>query len=351
MNIPEFIQSLPTVLIPISISFAWFIGSFFILWIFRTFILHRLKKLTKSSAVIFDDAIFDALQSLRFRFYLAVSSYISLYSLQEGFYGMDMLQLLLVVLLFSECIRAFAMASASFIDAHVNKNTKKTEQAHTQSMFHIFRMIGLSFLWIIGSLLILSNFGINVASLIASLGIGGIAIALALQNVLGDLFSSFSLFIDKPFQIGDSIQIGDKFGVVKKIWMKTTRISLLQGEELIISNRELTSAQVQNFGRLKRRRDVIHFGVVYHTKTAQLKELPQMVQHIVEHKEQASFGRCHLKSLEDSSLLYELVYSINSGDYQVYMDIRQEILLDLIALCEKNNIEFAYPTQTIHLEK
>jgi len=206
-------------------------------------------------------------------------------------------------------------------------------------------------IWAIGGLLVLSNLGVNVTSLIAGLGIGGVAIALALQNILSDLFASFSIYFDKPFEVGDFIVVGANSGTVEKIGIKTTRIRALQGEEVIISNAELTKSRVQNFKKLKERRVVVRPGVLYETKHELLKEIPTLLQKAVDATEKTRFDRANLAEYGDSAIVFELVYYVLSGDYKEYMNLNEKILLAVKEAFDKKGIEFAYPTQTVYVRQ
>jgi small-conductance mechanosensitive channel len=210
--------------------------------------------------------------------------------------------------------------------------------------------VTLSFvLWTIGVLLILSNLGINVISLVAGLGIGGIAVALAAQNILGDIFSSYSLYLDQPFREGDFITTGIHSGTVRKIGLKTTRIQALDGEEIIISNQELTSARVQNFKPMQERRVVLNFGVTYDTPVQVMRAIPGIVKEIIEKKEGVRFDRSHFSLFGPSSLDFVTVYHMLDADYTKFMDTQQAINLEIMERFEKDGIAFAFPTQTVHV--
>ena len=170
-------------------------------------------------------------------------------------------------------------------------------------------------LWVAAGALVLDNMGYKITSLIAGLGIGGVAVALALQNILGDLFSSFAIYFDKPFKIGDFIVVGEYMGTVKKIGIKTTRIQALQGEEIVIPNNELTNAKVQNFGVMEKRRIVFSLGLNYNTPFDRLKKVPNFIKEIIENQKGAEINRVHFKSFGDFSLIYEIVYYVNSHTY------------------------------------
>ena len=206
-------------------------------------------------------------------------------------------------------------------------------------------------LWVLGFLLILSNFGIDITSLIAGLGIGGIAVALALQNILGDLFSSFAIYFDKPFEIGDFIVVGDKSGIVKKIGIKTTRVTSLQGEEIVFSNKELTTAQIQNFKKLKERRKVFSVGVTYNTPAEVVEQIPSFIEGVIKNIDNVRFDRSHFMEFADSALVFETVYYILSADYNDYMDVNQSIHLGIKKIFDEKGIEFAFPTQTLYVKK
>ncbi len=204
--------------------------------------------------------------------------------------------------------------------------------------------------WIFGIVFLLSNFGYDVTSIIAGLGIGGIAIALAAQAVLGDLFSYFVILFDRPFEIGDFIIVGDEMGVVEYIGIKTTRLRTLSGEQLVCANKDLTDSRVHNFKRMEKRRIVFSVGVTYQTTSAQLEKIPGMVKEIVEKNENVIFDRGHFANFGDSSLNFEFVYYLLSADYNIFMDTQQRVLLGIYNAFEKEQIEFAYPTQTIFFD-
>jgi small-conductance mechanosensitive channel len=205
--------------------------------------------------------------------------------------------------------------------------------------------------WFVGFIFLLGNLGYDVRTMIAGLGIGGIAIALAAQTVLGDLFSYFVIFFDKPFEIGDFIQTGSEMGTIEQIGIKTTRLRSLNGEQLVMSNSFLTGSTIHNFKRQATRRVVFTFGVVYNTKTDLLKQIPTMVKEIVVANSNVSFDRAHLSKLDNSSINFEVVYIIQTADFGKYMDIQQSILLQVMEAFESRGIEFAYPTQTVYVNK
>jgi len=206
-------------------------------------------------------------------------------------------------------------------------------------------------IWILGIVFLIDNLGYDVTTLVTGLGIGGIAIALAAQTILGDLFSYFVIFFDRPFEIGDNIMVDDKRGMVEYVGVKTTRIRTLSGEQLICSNTYLTNSRVHNFKRMVERRVVLNIGVIYQTTHEQLSRIPELGKSIIESKENIRFDRGHFVGFGDFSLNFEFVYFIESADYIVYMEGQQSINLDIVAAFEKEKIEFAYPTQTVFVNK
>jgi len=213
---------------------------------------------------------------------------------------------------------------------------------------HLVTLLARILLWTFGTIFVLSNLGIEVTSLIAGLGIGGIAIAFALQGVLSDLFASFSIYADKPFRIGDYIIIGADSGVVERIGVKTTRIRTLQGEELVVSNAELTTARVQNFKKMKERRTAMQFGVTYETSHDKVKAINGIVERIFEAVEGARLDRVHFTTFADSALLFDVVFYVDSPDYADFLDRQQQFNFELMDKFAEIGIEFAYPTQTIY---
>ncbi len=205
--------------------------------------------------------------------------------------------------------------------------------------------------WSIGVIFLLDNLGFKVSTVIAGLGIGGVAVALAAQAVLGDLFSFFAILFDRPFEIGDFIIVGDYLGSVEYIGIKTTRIRSLGGEQLIFSNTDLTNSRVRNYKRMERRRVLFQLGVTYDTSQEKLQQIPQLIKDIIIGVEDTVFDRAHFSSYGDFNLVIEVVYYVIGPDYNKYMDIQQLINLAIKREFDSRGIEFAFPTQTIHLNK
>jgi small-conductance mechanosensitive channel len=207
------------------------------------------------------------------------------------------------------------------------------------------------FIWAVGLLFLFSNLGYDVTTIIAGLGIGGIAIALAAQNILGDLFNYFVIFFDRPFEIGDFIVVDDKKGNVEHIGIKTTRLKSLTGEQLVFSNSDLSNSRIHNFKRMEQRRISFTLGVIYDTSLDQLREIPVIVRSIIEEQKEVSLDRVHFFSYGDYSLKYEVVYFVETSDYNRYADIQQDINFRIFEVFKEKGIQFAYPSQTIFMAK
>ena len=205
-------------------------------------------------------------------------------------------------------------------------------------------------IWGITLILFLENMGIKVNTLIAGLGIGGLALAFAAQAVLADVFCFFTIFFDKPFEIGDFIIVGPQMGTVEHIGIKTTRLRTLDGELLLFSNTDLTNSRIRNFKTMEERRVLFVLGVKYSTTYDQLKEIPGIIKKIIANIPDTTFGRTHFVSYGTYSLNFEIAYYVLSCDFDKYLDIHQEVNLRIKEEFEKLDIHFAFPTQTLHLQ-
>lgn len=205
--------------------------------------------------------------------------------------------------------------------------------------------------WSVVILVMLDNLGVNVTTLVAGLGVGGIAVALAAQNILGDLFASLSIVLDKPFVVGDFLSVGEFLGSVEKVGIKTTRVRSLSGEQLIFANNDLLNSRIRNYGRMFERRVVFSIGVTYQTTAEQLRAVQEILRDAIEAQEKVRFDRAHFQKYGDFALIFEIVYFVLSPDYNAYMDIQQAINLTIFERFAENGIEFAYPTQTLYLSQ
>jgi small-conductance mechanosensitive channel len=238
----------------------------------------------------------------------------------------------------------------SLADRGINNYVERTRSTEETNRIRPLIAVLNLIIWIVGILFLLDNLGFQISTIIAGLGISGIAVALAAQAVLGDLFSYFVIFMDRPFEIGDFLIFGDVLGTVEKIGVKTTRLRSLGGEEIIVSNADLTGTRVRNYKRMEERRIVFGFGVLYETSPEDLRAIPDLVREIVEGQELVRFDRAHFKAFGDYSLDFEVVYYVLSPDYTTYMNIQQAINFALFEALEERGVAFAYPTTTVYLE-
>ncbi|MBK7630482.1 MAG: mechanosensitive ion channel family protein [Ignavibacteriales bacterium] len=330
------------------IALGIFIGGIVIVFIFKKYILSRLKKWADSTSTSIDDLLVRAIEkSLVPVFYLGVF-YVSIKSLilSPNFEkGINIAVTIVITFLVVKTI-------VSSINLSLQSYFKKADDSdeREKQIKGIRGIVNLT-IWAIALVFLLDNLGIKITAVVAGLGIGGIAIALAAQAVLGDLFSYFVIFFDKPFKIGDFIIVGDKVGVVEYTGIKTTRIRALSGEQIVFSNTDLTNSRVHNYKKMERRRVVFKLGVIYQTSFEKLKLIPKIVKDIIEKQEDANFDRGHFANYGDFSLNFEFVYYVNGSDYNKYMDIQQSINFTIYEAFEREGIEFAYPTQTLFVNK
>lgn len=241
-----------------------------------------------------------------------------------------------------------ALWGTGVVDYLISRQVKEQDKKAAATTINVLGYVGKVVLWTVALLLALDNIpGIEVDALIASLGIGGIAVALAVQNILGDLFASLSIALDQPFVIGDSITVREYVGTVEHIGLKSTRVRSLTGEQLIFSNSDLLNSRIRNYGRMEERRVSFTLGVTCQTPYEKLGEIPGMIQEIIEAQPQTRFGRAHFKAYGDFSLNFEIVHCMLTSDYDVFMDIQQGINLEILRRFAEEGIELAYPTQTV----
>ncbi|MBX9767183.1 MAG: mechanosensitive ion channel family protein [Bdellovibrionales bacterium] len=196
----------------------------------------------------------------------------------------------------------------------------------------------------------LSNLGVDIGALIAGLGVGGIAVALAAQNILGDLLASLSIVLDQPFVIGDFIVVGQDKGTVERIGIKTTRLRSLSGEELIFSNKDLLENRVRNFKRMRERRVVLNFSVIYSTSPGELEKIPKFIQDIVQKYSLLRFERCHFVRYGASALEFEAVFWVTDPDNNLFMDLQQKVLIDMLRAFEREGVKLNLPTQSLKVD-
>ncbi|MFH1726547.1 MAG: mechanosensitive ion channel domain-containing protein [Elusimicrobiota bacterium] len=318
-------------------------------YIAHRILVGRLRKLAAKTGGGFDDFLVNLLAKISSLDFAVIALYLATHPLQANPTFHKIIHVAFVIVL---SWRAVTLAQELL--GYVLRNaTEKVgiEDAHASSALRNIQHLLNGVIWVGALLFVLDNLGVNITAAVAGLGIGGIAVAMAAQQILGDLFSSFVIFTDKPFKVGDFIIVGDMMGTVDYVGIKTTRIRSLGGEMLVFSNSDLTNSRIRNYKLMKERRVVFGFGVVYQTPYDKVRTIPDIVKDVVGGVKEARLDRVHFKAFGSSSLDFEVVYYVLSGDYNLYMDIQQTINLGLMKRFEEQKIEFAYPTQTLYLNK
>jgi len=312
------------------------------------FIIRRLKKLAQRTTTTFDDFLIKILEKIGLPALYISCFYLSAKTLKLPSGGGALINTLEMIIITFFAARIVVMLAGWSINIYL---VKKQQDPTAVRSFEGLLWAVKSLIWVLAVIILLDNLGYKVSTLIAGLGIGGIAVAIAAQALLKDFFSYFSIVFDHPFKIGDFIIIGDFMGTVEYIGIKTTRIRSLGGEQVVFSNTDLTDSRVRNYRLMEKRRVLFRIGVIYQTPLKQLKEIPKIIENIIKGTKDAAFDRAHFFSYGDFSLIFEVVYFVLNSDYNKYMDIQQEINLALKEEFEKRGIEFAYPTQTLYINK
>ena len=333
-----------------TISFGVLIITIILLFLFKLLLIKKLKKIAEKTKTNIDNTIIKSIEGIQLHFYILIGiffaiKFISIHEIIHEF---------VFYFIIINSAYYFIKLLENFLDSKIQKISIQKQHEKDDYSSYIIRVIGSSIkfsIWIMVFLIVFSNFGYDITTIVAGLGISGLAIVFALQSVLSDIFASISIYFDKPFRVGDFIIVGEHMGSVKKIGIKSTRIETLQGEELVISNKELTETRVRNFRNMEKRRIEFIIAVTYDTKVIKLKKIPEIIQKIFAKIENAQLQRVHFKEFASSSLNYEIVYYVKKPDYKTYMDTQQEINFAIKEKFEKENIEMAFPTKTIYLHK
>lgn len=306
------------------------------------------KKIADKTHNQIDDLIALLLNETKFFAFIAIGIGVAIF-IKEFPEHVDQIALRCVFLIFLFQVGVWGSAAISWwVDLY--QKQKMSVDPGSVTTIRGIALLGYIILWSVLVLLTLDNFGVDVTALVTGLGIGGIAVALAVQNILGDLFASLSIMLDKPFVIGDFLVIDDYKGTVEDIGLKTTRLRSLSGEQIIISNGDLLKSRIRNYKRMNQRRIAFSIGVEYETDKNLLDKIPEMLEQAVRQQEKVRFDRAHFESFGDSALMYEVVYFVLESDYALYMDIQQAINLDIVQQFEEKDIGIAYPTQRIILD-
>ncbi len=310
-------------------------------------VARQVRRLADGTSNRIDDLVADLVGRVSPLFQAAVAIWASSFALELSPSAAQALRMLAVV---GFLVQAAIWASA--VASHFLTSYRQSVQADDPGVATAMGAVGFLVrvgIWGAVLLIALDTVGIDITALIAGLGVGGIAVALAVQNVLGDIFASVSIVLDKPFVVGDFIVMGEHKGVVQHVGLKTTRIRSLSGEELVIANSDLLTSRIHNFKRMAERRVLFQVGVVYGTPSEKLRKVPELTRAAIESQPNTRFDRSHFKEFGASALVFETVYFMTVPDYNAYMETQQIINLDLYERFEAEGLEFAYPTQTLFL--
>jgi small-conductance mechanosensitive channel len=314
------------------------------------FVFNRyFSKWAKKTETTLDDDIIDAVKSiiviliiiLGIEFALTPLSFVQPYIVTLN-------SVFLVVEIFLGAFGAISILNI-FADFYANR-TANSGKNKKHVVFMLKKVIQIA-VYASAIIIILFVFRVDLTGAVVGLGIGGIAIAFALQSTLSDFFNAFFIYFDRPFEIGDAINVREFTGTVTNITIRSTRIKLISGEELIIPNKELTSASVRNFRKLEKRRITFTIGVTYDTPTEKLKVIPLVIRGIIENTQGAEVERVHFTEFGDSALKFLVSYFVTSADYGTYLDIQQTINFAIKEAFDREAIEMAYPTSTVYVRK
>jgi small-conductance mechanosensitive channel len=343
----EFLQQtiLGNTLLQWSLAFTALVLGFILLRLARRVATNRLAALASRTDTAWDDIIVEAIKKTRPLFLLMVSIFIASMFLQLPERALSIIRVAFIIFLLIQLGIWLTVITISIVE-HYSKQTLAKNPAAATTM-NAVGFISRIVIWSVITLVALDSMGINVTTVVAGLGIGGVAVALAVQNILGDLFASLSIILDKPFVIGDFLIIDELMGSVEYIGLKTTRVRSLSGEQLIFSNSDLLQSRIRNYGRMYERRVVFNLGVTYSTPRDKLKRIPDIIRQAINAQDNTRFDRSHFMKYGDYALLFETVYYVKSPDYNIYMDIQQSIYFAIHEAFEQEQIDFAYPTQKL----
>jgi small-conductance mechanosensitive channel len=305
------------------------------------------SSLSRRTGVAWGDALADTLQKTSSLLFVPLAAYAALLSLEIPPRIERVVALVAIAALLLQ-VAVWGHRAISFWIRRRVESSRATDPDGATAL----SLIGFGarmLLWIFILLLGLDQLGFDITALLAGLGVGGIAVALATQNILGDLFASLSIVLDKPFVVGDFIVIDNLRGTVERVGIKTTRIRSLDGEMLVFSNADLLKSRIQNYQRMMERRVLFSVGVTYQTPNEKVGRITQWLREAVEAQQGTRFDRAHFKEYGNSALVFEVVYYVLTRDYNTFMDVQQAINLAIFARFAQEGVDFAYPTRTLHI--
>ncbi len=320
-----------------------------ILSIAKRIIVHRLHVLAQKTETDIDDLIVDLLGRTRLSFLIAIAMYGASHTINRPPEVAEVIKTAIILILllqgaiWGNGLIVYGIARAT--------RSKMEEDAASATTLSALGLVGKILLWAVVLLLALDNLGFDITALVAGLGVTGIAVALALQNILGDLFASLSIVLDKPFAIGDFIVVDAVSGTVEHVGLKTTRVRSISGEQVIIANADLLKSRIRNYKRMQERRAVFSVGVEYGTPPEKLAAVPATLKEIVSSQPHVRFDRAHLQTLGESAIMFEVVYFMVEPDYVLFMNTQQAINLAILRRFADEGIRFAYPSRTLYVKQ
>lgn len=332
------------------IALGIFVGCLFFLKLFSLLILRRLRHWAEKTKNTLDDFIIAFFSKTVMPLLYLASFYFSVHHLKLHTLNSRYMRIGYAIIITIVAVRGLLSIIHYLLIKIVTRNEGDEADLREKQLKGFLTLVDLV-VWIISLVFLLDNLKYNVTTLVAGLGVSGIAIAIAAQAILGDFFAYFVIFFDRPFNIGDFIEVDDKTGTIEYIGFKSTRIRTLMGDQLIVSNKDLTNARMHNYKKMERRRMLFTLGVTYQTAPGQLEAIPKIVEGVIQSVKNITFDRGHFVKFGDSSLVFEFVYYVESQDYTLHINALHEVNLKIYKTFAEKGIHFAYPTQSVYIQK
>ena len=329
------------------IAAALFLGVYVVLALGRRLLVRRLGAVAARTSTRLDDLVVETVRRTRPYFLLLLAAHVAARvvppsgEIAVAFRALSVILVLLQAGGWGNGLIGFAA------DHYVRQ--RAADDIGMRATIQALGYGGRFVLWALLVVTALQNFGVDVTALLTGLGIGGVAIALAVQNILGDLFAALAIVLDKPFVVGDFITVDNVLGTVEHVGLKTTRIRSLSGEQVIVANNDLLKSKIRNYKRMEHRRIVFSLDVAYDTPADAVARIPSTIREVIEAQPKTKFDRCHFLAFAESSLRLEAVYFILDADYNVYADTQHAVNLDIMRRFAAERIEFAFPSRTVYL--
>ena len=324
--------------------------SYSLLLLTQKIVIAKFKAIAKKTESTVDDLLAKLASSLNGLFYLSISILIALQFISLPEKWSHFITRVLVIVFAYFVAKSVAIVVGYFFDQFIHKQLDKDGSLDI-SILRVLKKTSRGIVWIIAAIWLLNNFGYDVTTIIGGLGIAGVAVAFGIQNILEDIFSYFSIYLDRPFETGDFIIIGEDKGKVEKIGIRSTRLRTLRGEVLIVSNKDLTQSRINNFKKLRKRQDRFDLRIDLATPADKLEKLPDILEEIVTSVDQTEFSRANFKEITENHYLFQTIYYVKSSDFSVFSNIKQKINLEIVRRLEKEDISLATTYQIVEVKK